>query len=246
MATLPLTSLALVSTQRTIPLNGSPTSQDYNDDQNDGLIDLTSIVSFINGTLIPLLQVLPSLAATAGLEGRAINTDSTNLTALCFNALTSTPLTVAQSLNYLQNLQTNLQGQMTSLSTQVAVLSSQLSATNQNDISLALQNFQSVLNTTTATLNALQTAVNNNAATTAQVVTPSIAASSHTNVVVGWASSFTGNNYTVTLSVEDSTGFLQIDSWFYNAGGAGVTVKVSNTDSAAAHTGTIHAIAIPA
>jgi len=65
-------------------------------------------------------------------------------------------------------------------------------------------------------------------------------------VVVGWASSFTGNNYTVTLSVEDSTGFLQIDSWFYNAGGTGVTVKVSNTDSAAAHTGTIHAIAIPA
>jgi hypothetical protein len=128
----------------------------------------------------------------------------------------------------------------------VAVLSSQLSATNQNDISLALQNFQSVLNTTTATLNALQTAINNNAATTAQVVTPSIAASSHTNVVVGWASSFTGNNYTVILSVEDSTGFLQIDSWFYNAGGAGVTVKVSNTDSAAAHTGTIHAIAIPA
>ena len=161
MATLPLTPLALVSTQRTVPSNGSPSSQDYNDDQNDGLIDLTSLVSFINGTLIPLLQVLPSLAAAAGLEGRAINTDSTNLTALCFNALTSTPLTIAQSLNYLQNLQTNLQSQITGLSTQVAVLSSQLSSTNQNDISLALQNFQSVLNTTTATLNALQTSVNN-------------------------------------------------------------------------------------
>ena len=166
MATLPLTPLALVSTQRTVPSNGSPSSQDYNDDQNDGLIDLTSLVSFINGTLIPLLQVLPSLAAAAGLEGRAINTDSTNLTALCFNALTSTPLTIAQSLNYLQNLQTNLQSQITGLSTQVAVLSSQLSSTNQNDISLALQNFQSVLNTTTATLNALQTSVNNTAATT--------------------------------------------------------------------------------
>ncbi len=56
MATLPLTPLALVSTQRTVPANGSPSSQDYNDDQNDGLIDLTSLVSFINGTLIPLLQ----------------------------------------------------------------------------------------------------------------------------------------------------------------------------------------------
>ena len=65
MATLPLTSLALVSTQRTVPLNGSPASQDYNDDQNDGLIDLTSIVSFINGTLIPLLQVLPCLLYTS-------------------------------------------------------------------------------------------------------------------------------------------------------------------------------------
>ena len=246
MATLPLTPLALVSTQRTVPSNGSPSSQDYNDDQNDGLIDLTSLVSFINGTLIPLLQVLPSLAAAAGLEGRAINTDSTNLTALCFNALTSTPLTIAQSLNYLQNLQTNLQSQITGLSTQVAVLSSQLSSTNQNDISLALQNFQSVLNTTTATLNALQTSVNNNAATTAQVATPSIAASNHASVVVGWATAFTGNNYTVALSVEDTTGFLQIDSWSYNTGGVGLTVKVSNTDPAAAHTGTIHAIAIPA
>jgi uncharacterized protein YukE len=246
MATLPLTPLALVSTQRTVPSNGSPSSQDYNDDQNDGLIDLTSLVSFINGTLIPLLQVLPSLAAAAGLEGRAINTDSTNLTSLCFNALTSTPLTIAQSLNYLQNLQTNLQSQITGLSTQVAVLSSQLSSTNQNDISLALQNFQSVLNTTTATLNALQTSVNNNAATTAQVVTPSIAASNHASVVVGWATAFTGNNYTVALSVEDTTGFLQIDSWSYNTGGVGLTVKVTNTDPAAAHTGTIHAIAIPA
>jgi len=216
MATLPLTPLALVSTQRTVPSNGSPSSQDYNDDQNDGLIDLTSLVSFINGTLIPLLQVLPSLAAAAGLEGRAINTDSTNLTALCFNALTSTPLTIAQSLNYLQNLQTNL------------------------------QSFQSVLNTTTATLNALETSVNNNAATTAQVVTPSIAASNHASVVVGWATAFTGNNYTVALSVEDTTGFLQIDSWSYNAGGVGLTVKVTNTDPAAAHTGTIHAIALPA
>jgi uncharacterized protein YukE len=246
MATLPLTPLALVSTQRTVPSNGSPSSQDYNDDQNDGLIDLTSLVSFINGTLIPLLQVLPSLATAAGLEGRAINTDSTNLTALCFNALTSTPLTIAQSLNYLQNLQTNLQSQITGLSTQVAVLSSQLSSTNQNDISLALQNFQSVLNTTTATLNALQTSVNNNAATTAQVVTPSIAASGSANVVVDWATAFTGNNYTVALSVEDASGFLMIESWSYNTGGVGLTVKVSNTDPAAAHTGTIHAIAIPA
>ena len=67
----------------------------------------------------------------------------------------------------------------------------------------------SVLNTTTATLNALQTSVNNNAATTAQIVTPSIAASNHASVVVGWATAFTGDDYTVALSVEDTTGFLQ-------------------------------------
>jgi hypothetical protein len=109
-----------------------------------------------------------------------------------------------------------------------------------------LQNFQSVLNTTTATLNALQTSVNNNAATTAQVATPSIAASGSASVVVDWATAFTGNNYTVALSVEDASGFLMIESWSYNTGGVGLTVKVSNTDPAAAHTGTIHAIAIPA
>ena len=247
MATLPLTPLALVSTQRTVPSNGSPSSQDYNDDQNDGLIDLTSLVSFINGTLIPLLQVLPSLAAAAGLEGRAINTDSTNLTALCFNALTSTPLTIAQSLNYLQNLQTNLQSQITGLSTQVAVLSSQLSSTNQNDISLALQNFQSVLNTTTATLNALQTSVNNNAATTAQVVTPSIAASSQRKCGCRLGPRLSQATTTPLLSRwKTPRASCMIDSWSYNAGGVGLTVKVTNTDPAAAHTGTIHAIAIPA
>ena len=244
MATLPLTPLALVSTQRTVPSNGSPSSQDYNDDQNDGLIDLTSLVSFINGTLIPLLQVLPSLAAAAGLEGRAINTDSTNLTALCFNALTLTPLTVAQSLNYLQNLQTNLQSQITGLSTQVAVLSSQLSSTNQNDISLALQNFQSVLNTTTATLNALQTSVNNTAATTSQVATPSIAAS---NMRV-WLSAgplLSQATTTPLLSRWKMLHGLPDDRFLVlQRRRSGLTVKVTNTDPAAAHTGTIHAIAI--
>jgi hypothetical protein len=227
-------------------LNGSPTSQDYNDDQNDGLIDLTSIVSFINGTLIPLLQVLPSLATTAGLEGRAINTDSTNLTALCFNALTSTPLTVAQSLNYLQNLQTNLQSQITGLSTQVAVLSSQLSSTNQNDISLALQNFQSVLNKMSAQVLALQTGVNVSGATTCQVSTPIVNPLGEEVAIVSWPVSMANNSYTVVCSVEDPTGFLEITSWSYLPGGIGITVVVENTDSDNEHLGTIHAVAYPA
>jgi hypothetical protein len=52
---LPLTTIELVSTERTVPLYGSPSSQEYNDNQNESLIDLTSLASFINGTLMSSL-----------------------------------------------------------------------------------------------------------------------------------------------------------------------------------------------
>jgi len=246
MATIPLTPLTLVSTKRTVPLNGSPSSQDYNDDQNDGLIDLASLVSFVNGTLIPLLQVLPKLAATAGIEGRAINTDSTNLTALCFNSLTSTPLTVAQSLTYLQNLQTTLQSQMTSLTTQVAVLSSQLSSTNQNDISLTLQSYQATLNTLTAQVLAMQTSIQTAYTTICQVPTPVVDPLGEESSIVHWPNVMANNSYTCVCSVEDPTGYLGVTSWSYLPGGVGITVVVENTDRDNVHSGTIHAVAYPA
>ena len=44
-----------VSTQRTVPSNGY-VPRKTTTIQNDGLIDLASLVSFINGTLIPLLR----------------------------------------------------------------------------------------------------------------------------------------------------------------------------------------------
>lgn len=160
----PLTTIELVSTERTVPANGSPSSQDYNDDQAERLIDLTAIASFLNGTLIPLMQVLPSLAANAGLEGRAINTDSTDQTPLCFNAKTATPLTIAQSLKYIQSQLGAQQATVTNLNTQVAVLASKLSSTNQNDIALALQSFQDTVNSITAQMIAIQAQVNTLAA----------------------------------------------------------------------------------
>jgi hypothetical protein len=241
---LPLTTIELVSVQGAVPLNGSPTSQTYNDNQNNCLIDLAAIVSFLNGVLEPLLQVLPANAADDGIEGRAINTDITDLTPLCYNALTATPLTIAQSLVYLQSIIASLQGQMTDIATQVAVLASQLSATNQNDISLALQNFQTMLNEMMAMITNLQNeAVSGGAPVTVQFGTPSIAPKAIETVAVSWASPFINNTYTAVCSIEDPTGFLSVDSWSYGPSGSGIVVVVKNSDTAAAHIGVIHAVA---
>lgn len=194
-----------------------------------------------------MLQVLPILASTAGLEGRALNTDSTDLSGLCFNAQTSTPLTVAQSLRYLQNLLAGQQGKVTDLGTQVALLSSKLSATNQNDIALSLQNFQSVLNQLSAQTTVLQTSVNTSKAVqTLQMVTPMITALGESSVPLLWARPFTNDAYTVACSIEDPTSSLQVASWAYIPGGSGITIAVTNSDHDHVHSGTLHAIAYPA
>lgn len=159
MPNLPLPALELVSVKRTVPFNGSPSSQDYNDFQNETVVDLASLTSFVNGTLIPLLQVLPALAASAGLEARAINTDSTDQSALCYNAKTATPLTISQSIKYLQTLFSSQQNTILDLSSQISVVQAQLSSTNQNNVSLAMQNFQTTLNNLVAQITAMQTEI---------------------------------------------------------------------------------------
>ena len=241
MSTLPLSTVNLVSVQSAVPYRGSPTSQDYNDNQNNTLIDLASLTSFLNDTVVPLLEVLPLEAAVAGLEGRVINTDSTNLTPLCCDTLTSTPLTISQSLQYLQNTLLGMQGNLTGLSTQVSVLASQLASTNQNDIALTLQNYQNTLNQMNAALLAIQIS-GVIAPTTAQMITGAVAPGGEESFDVNWTRSHSDNTYTAVCSIEDTTGFLGIESWAYLPSGAGITVRVSNADTVAPHSGTIHAI----
>lgn len=172
MSSLSFDTLELVSTERVVPLNGSPSSQDYNDTQNENLSDHATIAQVINDVIRPVLLSLPS-SASSGLEGRTIFTDITDQSGLCFNSLTAAPLTIAQSLQYLQSIVLSVQGQQQNINTQVGILNMKLSSTNQNDIALALQNFQSMLNQQAAVVANMVLTVSRLAPSTALVVLPS-------------------------------------------------------------------------
>jgi hypothetical protein len=58
MADLNLNTVELTSTLRTAPLNGSPSSSDFNEGQRETLVDLATIVSFINNQILPLVNAL--------------------------------------------------------------------------------------------------------------------------------------------------------------------------------------------
>src|SRR5271156_3210312 len=99
-STIDLSSVTLTSTLRTAPMNGSISSSDYNSNQRESIVDFTSIVDFINNTLLPLLNALPAGAllpsqSPVGVEGRTINSDTSNLTSLFYDSLNAQPLTIS-------------------------------------------------------------------------------------------------------------------------------------------------------
>lgn len=144
MDRLNLDTLELVSTLRRAPANGAPSSADFNDGEQEKLVDLATVAGFLNDVLRPILNTLPE-AASAGLEGRTLLTDTNDQNALFFDALNAEPLSVADSLRLLQGIVNSVKGQVTDLSVEVGQLAAKLSATSQNDLALALQNIQDTL-----------------------------------------------------------------------------------------------------
>ena len=180
--TLNLETIELVSTLRTAPLNGSPSSQNYNDCEREQLTDLASITSFLNDVIRPLLNTLPNTAmlpttSPVGIEGRTVNCDTSDQSSLFYNSSTSTPLSIADSLRVLQGMLTTFSTTLNNQTVQVAALQSRLSTTNQNDVSLALQSFSATLSSITSTLQTLKTQVS--------VLESLEGAGSTTTVVVG-------------------------------------------------------------
>lgn len=169
MANLDLTTVELVSTLRAAPQNGSPSSQDYNDSWTESLADLAAVSGFINDIIIPLLNgldatVLPNPnGIPAGIEGRYIFGDTSDLTPLFFDILSTEPLTIADSMRILQGIIQTTQATVTNLMVEVTALQTQLSSTNQNDIAQALQNFaaalQSLTNQTVSNTQAITNAI---------------------------------------------------------------------------------------
>lgn len=88
------------------------------------------------------------------------------------------------------------------------------------------------------------TAAKNSVNVTAQQNTPAIPAGGQETIQVYWNPQLNSDGYTVVPSIADPTGFLSITSWSYISTGQGVSVIVSNSDTAAAHSGTVNVAAI--
>lgn len=249
-ADLNLSTVELTSTLRTAPLNGQASSTEYNESQRETIVDLTSLADFINNTLLPLLNALPAGAleppnVPVGIEGRTINTDTSDRSALFFDSLTSSPLTIANSLRIINGIVTTLSQQLIDMGVQVASLQARLASTNQNDIALALQNLSSALNQISVNQQIQNTEITEIQGAlvirlrSAPIV---LAAGSTTTTVMVFAASYPDNAYTCTTGVEctDSPSPLVVAGGIQKNGtGVGVTVGIANFDTVA-HTVILH------
>jgi hypothetical protein len=246
-AVLNLPNLELVSTLRVSPLNGPPSSQDYNDGEQEKLVDLSTVVTFLNNVLLPMLNALAPATST-GIEGNGIYGDSTSQEALFYNSLVGSPLVMSDSLRLVYGQLQTLQTIQANLATAVASLQARLSSSNQNDIALALQGFTSNLNAQLGQIKALQQALSELQALSissmdARTATPSISPGAIESVEVLWTVPFADNNYTVSYGINDVSGFMQVTGYTYLPSGAGILVHVLNTDTAVAHSGTVNSLA---
>ena len=154
-ATLNIASIELVSTQRVAPLNGSPSSADYNDSAREVLTDLASLSEFINGTVIPLLNCLPATDPLV-LDGSAVYASAAATDdPLFFDATAQQPLTISSVFTKLSQIVASVQTQMTNVSAQVLALQTRLATTNQNDIATALQGLAATIAAVAARVTAL-------------------------------------------------------------------------------------------
>lgn len=238
MSKMNVPTVELVSTLRAAPLNGAPSSQDYNDDQSERITDLASLSMLINDTLIPLINGLDA-GAIEGLEGRYIYGDTSDTTDLFYNDLAGEPLSVADSLRLLLGQLTKQTTNITDLTVQVLALQTRLASTNQNDIATALQNFAQ-------TLQALSTTVGQQASTLSglqiQINKTKVAVSAQSSALTtgtptldavsfAWPTAFADNNYSLAVSLEiegtlAAADAISVNGFAYQSAGAGVNINV--------------------
>lgn len=253
MADLNLNTVELTSTLRTAPLNGSPSSSDYNEGQRETLVDLATLSGFINNQLLPLINALPLGAlqptlAPVGIEGRTIWTDTSDQSTLFFDSLSSIPLSIADTIRVINGIVTTMQQQLIDQGVEVASLQARLASTNQNDIALALQNLSSALNQVTVNQQVQNTTITQLQG--AKVVTvrssPStILAGTTSNVTVLFNPAFNDDFYTVSINVEvpgGAAGLISVGGFQRDIVGLGLIVPVTNYDTSD-HSVIIHVLA---
>lgn len=236
MSNLNLETIELTSTLREAPLNGAPSSQDYNDSQSENLVDLASIVSFINDQLLIILNALPA-AAGGGLTGKTLYSDITDQTGLFFNSNTQAPLTIADSLRYILAAVNNLATQMTNLGVDVTTLQTRITASSQNDIVQQLNNLSTTISQVQSALNATTVAVGADTTMlakfqTLRIDTESIPGTSQVTIEVTWPTPYPSNAYTPSVTILDASGMLLTNGIVYSSTpGEGLVINVYNTDT---------------
>lgn len=244
MSNLSYETLELSTSISTSPKNGPPSSDDYNENQRNVLNDLTLVSELLNSAIIPLVNSLLS-ASPVVIEGRTVVSDTTDSSPLFYNSVSDAPLSLADSLRFLQNLSNTVQQTVADLGIQVAALASTVSSSSQNNLANAVQRIQTNLSTLTTQQQGYTTQLQSLSALrqATSVTTDAIPPSSTLPVTLTWPSAFADDSYFVALGLNDPTGFCRILSYSVVTGGTGITVLVENTDSSSSHTPTVNALA---
>lgn len=241
MADLNLNTIELTSTLRTAPLNGSPSSSDFNEGQRETLVDLASLSGFINNQLLPLINALPAGAllpslSPVGIEGRTIWTDTSDQSTIFFDSLSSIPLTIADSLRVLNGILTTMRQQLIDQGVEVASLQARLASTNQNDIALALQNLSSSLNQISinqSVQNTQITEIQGTKVVTVRSNSTNIPAGTTQTITLTFPTVFLDDFYSASVSLEipsGADGLVDTAGFVKNTVGLGVSVGIINND----------------
>jgi uncharacterized protein len=240
--TLNIPSVDLVSTVRTAPKNGAPSSADYNDTMREILVDLGSLSELLNVSVLPVLNQLPE-AAAAGLEGRTIYASmDDDKTPLFYSESAQKFFTIADVLQNLHTLITQSNNTLVDVTGRIVALQSKLATTSHNDVINAVQGFTDQVRQVSYAQSGLTRAVESQAAeldkTQTVRKTLEATAAGTSTLDITWPVPFKDNSYTVALAVEGAAltvGFVKMTD------GAGITVSVNNPGDAVSLT--IHATA---
>jgi hypothetical protein len=138
-------TVELVTTLRVAPLNGAPSSEEYNDSSREILTDLATLADTVNQNLLPLINSLPSTVPLS-LDGDGIYAaDPTDTAPLFLDSTDGSQLTIAQVFTRLNMQITQATATVADMQARILQLQTRLATTNQNDVQQAIQGFQSLL-----------------------------------------------------------------------------------------------------
>lgn len=223
-----IASVELVASPRPVPRNGSPDSSDFNAFQTEVLADLAEISDFLNESILPILQALPSAAAT-GLDGAGLYADLSKSDPL-FRDNLGNSYTVSEVFSSLAATQAALKQQMTDLAARVLSLQSRLATTQQNDLRASVQalhdSYSSLVTKMSGILGdvALQGSILAKTRKVSVDIQP-VSEAGNNVVDVTFDPPFADNTYVVTLALETSGG-MSVQNFIKKDNGGGLVVNL--------------------